>query len=137
MTATAEKKNGKATPADELEALRAELAAARSTIDELKQAVAAKATRAPRVASIPADKMAAEGTPLGTLQRAERGIQVEALAKLGRMMDPATMCDTIIELAERVKGDKSLEDVVTVLLEAKKRAPRVKKVEDTTAQPAA
>lgn len=139
MTATAENvsKKAKATPADELEALRAELAAARSTIDELKQAVAAKGSRAPRVATIPADKMAPEGTPLGTVQRAERGVQVEALAKLGRMVDPATMCDTIIELAERFKGDKSLEDVVTALLEAKKRAPRAKKVEDATATPAA
>jgi hypothetical protein len=82
--------------------------------------------------------MAPEGTPLGTIQRAERGIQVEALAKLGRMMEPAVMCDIILELTERVKGDKTTEEVVTALLEAKKRAPRAKKVDDATAsQPAA
>lgn len=144
---TATTKKPAAAPAgeemSELEKLRAQLAAATATISQLQEQVSKKSPIS-RVPTIPADKMAPEGTPLGTIQRKERGQQVEALAKLGRAMDPAAMCDLIFSQAEAAAkaAGKTVEEVVASLFEVKQRAKRgeaaPKVVDDNTAsQPAA
>lgn len=118
MTVTAVKR----TPA-EMAAYIAELEAKMATSDaKIAQLTAAKGVgRAAPV--VPADKMAPEGTPLGTIHRASRQYQAELLAKMGRLASPEDMCAWGLELTERVakSSGKTVKELIATAFEVKSR----------------
>ena len=116
---------------DELEALRAELAAAKAEVEALK---AAK-SKSIKVAIHP-DKLVDPSTTLGRLQRLDRALQIDAFPKLARQFEPERACELVMQLAGELASatNRSVDEVVT---EVTTKTTKAKKVEDNTGAQAA
>lgn len=119
---------------DELEALRAELAAAKAEVEALK---AAK-PKTIKVAIHP-DKLVDPNTTLGRLQRLDRALQIDAFPKLARQFAPERACELVMQLATELAGatNRNVDEVVTEVTTKTPKTPKAKNVQDNTGEQAA
>src|ERR1035437_26035 len=134
----------KLTPEQEkIEALMAELAAAKAEVVTLKGEVAKKGAGKPREAKIAISEadMAAPDSLLGHVQRLPFPNQMDALPKLVRQLGVGRLCALIVQLGTEVAKAKTTKEVTVTVDEivnkATTRNPRAPKgekvIDDATA----
>lgn len=124
------------TPEEEIAKLKAELEASRNENQTLKTELEKKKSvgGGRKAAEFPADRLVAEDTILGKVQRLEdRSLVYDAIPKLYRAMGYPNTCESLVRLAEEataMEGNafhgKTVEEVVTAVTTRAAKGPRAK-----------